>query len=68
MSLPDWEIEDEWEKRVCEPVMKYRLAPREALMILEQVGRMASRYGNGIIAEILTKLNEVESAYSNPNQ
>lgn len=35
-----WELLVGWQDDVCEPVIKYPMAPREALAILEEAGQM----------------------------
>lgn len=41
-SLPE-ELEEGWEKWVCEPIIKYPLAPRWGKVLLEVFGLLASQ-------------------------
>lgn len=40
----DWEVKDDYKDKVCEPIIHYPLAPRQALSILKVYGVLAS-YG-----------------------
>ena len=52
-----WETEDGWELVVCEAVMKYPLAPRDARAILIAAGEI-SRLGVDVPTLITRMINE----------
>jgi len=51
----DWETEDDWKDKVCQPIIDYNLAPRDALAILEFFGKLGDEGIRTLLDEIIKK-------------